>query len=517
MENDIIKGSKYLEDLLTREDGTMMSVKEAVKYYGNRGVWIAALNSEIRDKLRRPRLKGYPPRIFISYRWESEEHKAWVRKLASRLRERGFEVLLDQFQSMEGSRLNVPKYVSSIAECHYFVIIITSGYCEVVDRSGKGPDGWVFDEYQTALSFSKGALIKIICILKEGKKPPPGCGKLIDLRNVKDSFSVIDEVFHYEGPVLSHEEQEELVSLIESIKNMISTGNYGDALSKLEQHRKYSETLEYRRMLSTVYAGIGKQNEAIEMAESILREYNLDPETLLQIGDVLSSCGMKKQALKCIVHLSKTEFDPARVHYLMGNILDDLHSFRAAINHLKYSVLHANDHPLILNDLGMVYRHDCQLEKAEDCFRRALVTRPEYELPLVNLIATLCGLGRTKEAEERCDAALQLYPYNTDLITLKAAISRGNVGIVGPRIVKTGIDYSCDHCGAIYHLDLKKECICGDCGTLYSGVKQRCPCCENDGVVPLELEFAGLNVNFEIACPICRKGSLTKSEETKAS
>ncbi len=39
-----------------------------------------------------------PITVFISYSWDSEEHKAWVRMLADRLTEKGIEVLLDQYQ-----------------------------------------------------------------------------------------------------------------------------------------------------------------------------------------------------------------------------------------------------------------------------------------------------------------------------------------------------------------------------------------------------------------------------------
>ena len=39
-----------------------------------------------------------PIKVFISYSWDSEEHKAWVKKLADRLTEEGIDVQLDQYQ-----------------------------------------------------------------------------------------------------------------------------------------------------------------------------------------------------------------------------------------------------------------------------------------------------------------------------------------------------------------------------------------------------------------------------------
>ena len=43
-----------------------------------------------------------PPTCFLSYSWDSDEHREWVRALATRLREDGVEALLDQFQLAPG-------------------------------------------------------------------------------------------------------------------------------------------------------------------------------------------------------------------------------------------------------------------------------------------------------------------------------------------------------------------------------------------------------------------------------
>ena len=45
------------------------------------------------------------PRAFISYSWNSEEHKGWVRTLAIRLRENGVETTLDQWHLVPGDQL----------------------------------------------------------------------------------------------------------------------------------------------------------------------------------------------------------------------------------------------------------------------------------------------------------------------------------------------------------------------------------------------------------------------------
>src|ERR1043166_4261053 len=51
-----------------------------------------ALNTFRRETHSRPKLNGYPPSVFISYRWENAEAKRWVQQLAAYVRSRGFQV-----------------------------------------------------------------------------------------------------------------------------------------------------------------------------------------------------------------------------------------------------------------------------------------------------------------------------------------------------------------------------------------------------------------------------------------
>ena len=43
--------------------------------------------------------------VFISYAWESEQHRAWVKALANRLLGDGIEAILDQYDLELGDRL----------------------------------------------------------------------------------------------------------------------------------------------------------------------------------------------------------------------------------------------------------------------------------------------------------------------------------------------------------------------------------------------------------------------------
>ena len=105
------------------------------------------------------------PKAFISYSWDSEEHKAWVRELGTRLRSNGVDVMLDQWHSVPGDQL--PEFMEkAIRENDFVLIICTPRYKDKSDRriEGVGYEGGIM----TAEVLTKGNHRKFIPILRIG-------------------------------------------------------------------------------------------------------------------------------------------------------------------------------------------------------------------------------------------------------------------------------------------------------------------------------------------------------------
>lgn len=67
--------------------------------------------------------------VFISYSHDSEDHKLWVRKLASSLMKNGIKVILDQWDLRIGE--DIPQFVEkSIIESDRVLLICTEKYVE---------------------------------------------------------------------------------------------------------------------------------------------------------------------------------------------------------------------------------------------------------------------------------------------------------------------------------------------------------------------------------------------------
>jgi hypothetical protein len=107
------------------------------------------------------------PTAFISYAWENEEMKKWVKTLAMQLRSDGVDVKLDQWELVPGEQ--IPHFMeNSVRENDYVLIICTPTYKEKSEKriGGVGYEG----DIMTAEVLQKSNHKKFIPILKSGNK-----------------------------------------------------------------------------------------------------------------------------------------------------------------------------------------------------------------------------------------------------------------------------------------------------------------------------------------------------------
>jgi DNA-binding response OmpR family regulator len=109
------------------------------------------------------------PKVFISYKWESDAHGDWVIKLAVGLRSAGIEVFLDRWEVRLGDSFT--EYMTSkISEADVVLFVMTTASVEAVE-AGSGKGGAVKFELQLASSRRlAGENLRIIPIYREGHK-----------------------------------------------------------------------------------------------------------------------------------------------------------------------------------------------------------------------------------------------------------------------------------------------------------------------------------------------------------
>ncbi len=76
-------------------------------------------------------------KCFISYSWESESHKKWVREFATKLRHKGVDVALDQWDAHPG--IDLTKFMEeNIRESNYVLLICTPTFAKKANEGFGG-------------------------------------------------------------------------------------------------------------------------------------------------------------------------------------------------------------------------------------------------------------------------------------------------------------------------------------------------------------------------------------------
>lgn len=105
------------------------------------------------------------PKAFISYSWDSDEHKQWVLAFATRLRGDGVEVTLDQWHLHPGDQLTA--FMEwAIRDNDYILIVCTPHYA---DRSNRRAGGVGYEgDIMTAAIFTQRNERKFIPVFRAG-------------------------------------------------------------------------------------------------------------------------------------------------------------------------------------------------------------------------------------------------------------------------------------------------------------------------------------------------------------
>ncbi len=104
--------------------------------------------------------------VFISYSWDSADHKAWVRRFAEDLRVRGIKVWLDQFDLRLGDSITA-FMERAVSEADYVLLICTANFGRKANERHGGV-GYEQAIVTSELLDSNPARGRFVCILRQG-------------------------------------------------------------------------------------------------------------------------------------------------------------------------------------------------------------------------------------------------------------------------------------------------------------------------------------------------------------
>lgn len=104
-----------------------------------------------------------PPRVFVSYSWDSPEHIEWVRNLVSALRASGVDAISDMTHLRLGQ--NLPHFMEQTADCERVIVICTENY---MNRANGRVGGVGYEHLITAAELASDPLsMRFIPVIRD--------------------------------------------------------------------------------------------------------------------------------------------------------------------------------------------------------------------------------------------------------------------------------------------------------------------------------------------------------------
>lgn len=267
-------GMKDFRDLMVELAGEdPETVKRKAREYGSLPVRLAMLGLAAIKKGSSPLWYGYPPGVFISYKWADGPLQQYVIDLATHLRELGLRVFLDRenLDRAADDYFSVPEFIVSLQECNYYVLLLTE-LCADLITARKRKTSWIFDEYQHAARLVNSGRLVVIPVLLE----PNGVTEFFTRKHVVDltanwhDFRKVDQIFPVDPISLTELEVDELSRAMEEFDSLFLQEHWSQAREVL-LHTAHLETAfdhQFRCMLHAIYTA----NE--EALEPVLRRLN---------------------------------------------------------------------------------------------------------------------------------------------------------------------------------------------------------------------------------------------------
>lgn len=113
---------------------------------------------------------GYPPGIFIGYKWEGKRMQDTVAEIKEYVNGLGYQVFLDieNLDKDADSYFKIPEFIVSLQECTFYILLLTELSADMI-TARKRKTTWIFDEYQHACRLVNGGRLFIIPLLLEPK------------------------------------------------------------------------------------------------------------------------------------------------------------------------------------------------------------------------------------------------------------------------------------------------------------------------------------------------------------
>lgn len=258
-----------LADLMALLDGAdPESVKRIAADKGSLPVRLAMLGLASARKGTSSLWWGYPPGVFIGYKWNGKPMADLVASLAEYIRARGYRVFLDAENLDEDADayFEIPQFITSLQDCSFYFLLLTGLSADMMDAR-TGATTWIFDEYQHATRLVNSGRLLVVPVLLESKGLSRHftAAQVVDLTATPRDFSKLNGVLTPNPIKLSHSEITELSAVVEEFDRVFLSEQWdaADGLLRSSSHLEHTFDHQFRRMLFSIYTADEANLEAV--------------------------------------------------------------------------------------------------------------------------------------------------------------------------------------------------------------------------------------------------------------
>ena len=389
------------------------------------------------------------PTAFISYSWDDDTHKEWVKNLAERLRQDGVDVTLDRWATAPGDQL--PAFMEqAIRENQFILIICTPRYKSRSDEreGGVGYEG----DIMTAEAMTKQNHRKFIPVLRKGTWDEVAPSWLSGKYHINLSANPYSER-QYEDLVRTllgkRETAPPIGKPMETISHMDRSGSKQfddlthsqDSLEEeinktidqavfLQQQGKIEEAMETWRAIAHTAEGIDNDlavrawffvGYLLENPEDSISAYDQaifrKPDLIegyYNRGNVKVALGQRDEAIADFDEAIRLKSDYTEAYNNRGAAKADLEQYEKAIADFDEAIRLKPDHVRAYHNRGLAQVKLERYEEAIADFDDAIQLKSDYTEAYNNRGAAKAGLKQYEEAIADFDEAIQLKPDYVD-------------------------------------------------------------------------------------------------------
>jgi hypothetical protein len=362
-------------------DGRLRAFDAVAEDIGSMQALLTLLEYRMRCVLEKPRTRGYPPRLFISYRRDTDESMEWTRALALGLQEKGYEVALDALAiERDAGPDDVTAFISQLATADAAIIVVTHGY---LGQSGEDAipvstaRDWLFEEFSRIQTLRSWGVLEIAWMIRSGEPRASEwldmretLDRIVDVRHSRDQLADALLAFPtYVGPRLTNEEQSLLASKAASVIAAARSSEIASARQHLSEIKDFANTEEFRLAAVLCAANSGDRQATLSTAHEALVS-NPSLPTVVGIGEALWLADLDLDAVRPLAEAAEApSLWRHQCHFILSAIFEDLGALETAANHAQWT-LRAGAGNDRRNELGGFW--STPTEEANDLSRQRL-------------------------------------------------------------------------------------------------------------------------------------------------